>query len=332
MINLQRVKEQSAAWGYIAGWNVIAALPAPITRRLFRAGADFTVRNQQGPVQLRKNLARVMGVEDYRDVPNEMVRESMRSYMRYWEEAFRLPRMKTADVAAAFEAGFPADDLTLLKDGLADARGTILVLPHMGNWDAAGVWLVSQVGGFTTVAERLKPERLFDAFVAFRESLGFEVIAAEGADTPPMERLAEVLSDGGVVCLLGDRDLTGKGVPVEFFGETAFMPAGAASLAKHTGARLFVAGLGFPAESPGTGYRNRIREITTEDRSVPQIVQAQAHEFAACIREFPTDWHMLQPLWARDLSPQRLARLGFTIATSELAHDRARWPSEKDEA
>ncbi len=48
-------------------------------------------------------------------------------------------------------------------------RGAILALPHMGNWDQAGAWLVGHGVPFTTVAERLEPAELFDRFVSFRE-------------------------------------------------------------------------------------------------------------------------------------------------------------------
>ena len=113
----------------------------------------------------------------------------------------------------------------------------ILSLPHMGNWDHAGAWLAGTGVPFTTVAERLKPESLFERFVEFRESLGMEVIPLTGGEQPPFKILAERLRSGGVLCLLADRDLTASGIEVEFFGSPARMPAGPAALAVDTGAR-----------------------------------------------------------------------------------------------
>src|SRR5699024_9421729 len=124
-------------------------------------------------------------------------------------------------------------------DAAMDAgKGAVLVLPHSGNWDVAGVWLVHTWGRFATVAERLKPESLFRRFVDYREKLGFEVFPLSGGEEPPFAALRERLRQGKVVCLLGERDLTGRGVPVEFFGERTSMPAGPAKLAAETGAAL----------------------------------------------------------------------------------------------
>src|SRR6202012_2516985 len=115
----------------------------------------------------------------------------------------------------------------------------ILALPHMGNWDVAGVYLMKRYGtSFATVAERLKPESLFDRFVAYRESLGFQILPLTGGARAPLEGLREGLRQNKVVCLLGDRDLSHHGIEVEFFGEPPRMPGGPAVLAATTGAAL----------------------------------------------------------------------------------------------
>ena len=114
----------------------------------------------------------------------------------------------------------------------------MLALPHSGNWDMAGVWLAHDRGTFTTVAERLKPESLYRRFIAYRESLGFEMLPLTGGDRPPFEVLSERLRANRVVCLMAERDLTRTGVEVDFFGEPTRMPAGPAKLAIETGAAL----------------------------------------------------------------------------------------------
>ncbi len=72
------------------------------------------------------------------------------------------------------------DGEELLVDALARGRGVVLALPHSGNWDHAGAWLVLRGHPFTTVAERLRPEALFDRFVAVREKVGMEVLPLTG--------------------------------------------------------------------------------------------------------------------------------------------------------
>src|SRR5439155_7007989 len=137
----------------------------------------------------------------------------------YWMEVFRLPAIGPD----AIVAGTTSEGTHHLDDAIAAGRGAVCALPHSGNWDAAGVWLVRHSGAFSTVAERLRPESLYRRFVAYREGLGMQVVPLTGGTRPPAEVLAERLRAGGVVCLLGDRDLTRGGVDVTFFGEPARM-------------------------------------------------------------------------------------------------------------
>ncbi|MFI2232309.1 phosphatidylinositol mannoside acyltransferase [Nocardia testacea] len=300
--------------GYAAGWRLVRALPERMARTVFDRGADFASR-KGGPVQLRRNLARVVGVPA-EAVSDELVRASMRSYARYWREAFRLPTMDHAELV---ESGrIVVIGLEHLDAALARGRGVVFVLPHSGNWDMAGTWLVQNYGTFTTVAERLKPESLFERFVAYRESLGFEVFPLTGGEQPPFTALAQRLRDNKIVCLMGERDLTGRGVPVTFFGERTWMPAGAAALAVETGAALMPVHVSFTVDDRGReGWVVRTREPLDVTAGVAAATQALADCFAAGIAEHPADWHMLQPLWETDLSEARLDRIHAEQARRE---------------
>jgi lauroyl/myristoyl acyltransferase len=289
-------------WAYAAGWMAVRAVPEFVARTAFDTGARYAARHG-GPDQLRKNLARVIGVPPA-DVPDELMRASLASYGRYWREAFRLPTMNLPALARRI------DDLTLgqenLDAALAAGRGVVMALPHSGNWDMAGVWLAQTYGTFTTVAERLEPESLYRRFIAYRESLGFEVLPLSGGERPPFDMLCERLRDNRVVCLMAERDLTRSGVEVDFFGETTRMPAGSAKLAIATGAALLPAHCWFEDD----GWRIDIHpalDCTSGDVRV--ITQALADQFAKNIAAYPADWHMMQPQWLADLSDARRARL-----------------------
>jgi KDO2-lipid IV(A) lauroyltransferase len=155
------------------------------------------------------------------------------------------------------------------------------------------------------VAERLKPESLFDRFVAYRESLGMEVLPLTGGARGPMEVLAERMRQNKAACLLADRDLSRHGIEVQFFGEPARMPGGPALLGATTGAAVLPVSLWFtedgwgqrigaPVELRGERLREQVRSGT----------QALADAFARGIAEHPQDWHMLQRLWLSDLPPR----------------------------
>ncbi|GAA4290635.1 phosphatidylinositol mannoside acyltransferase [Mycobacterium paraffinicum] len=292
-------------WGYAAGWMAVRAMPEFAARTVFGAGARYAARGG-GPDQLRKNLARVVGVPPA-EVPDALMRASVASYARYWREAFRLPTMDLRSVARELDETFRGADN--LDAALANGRGAVCALPHSGNWDMAGVWLAQTRGTFTTVAERLKPESLYRRFIAYRESLGFEVLPSSGGDRPPFEVLCERLRDNRVVCLMAERDLTRTGVEVDFFGEPTRMPAGPAKLAIETGAALLPSHCWF-ADGGSRVWIQPPLDCSSGDVRV--ITQALADRFAENIARHPEDWHMLQPQWLADLSDAKQARLRET--------------------
>ncbi|GKU37567.1 phosphatidylinositol mannoside acyltransferase [Mycobacterium montefiorense] len=280
----------------------VRTVPEFAARNVFDTGARYAARGG-GPEQLRKNLARVTGVPPAQ-VPDSLMRASLASYGRYWREAFRLPSMDHRVLARQVDETFVGADH--IDAALAAGRGVVLALPHSGNWDMAGLWLAQTRGTFTTVAERLKPESLYRRFIAYRESLGFEVLPLSGGDRPAFEVLCERLRANRVVCLMAERDLTRSGVEVDFFGEPTRMPAGPARLAIETGAALCAAHCwnepdGWPVEI--------FPPLDCSSGDVKAITQALADQFTRNIAAHPEDWHMLQPQWLADLSDDRRARL-----------------------
>jgi lauroyl/myristoyl acyltransferase len=288
--------------GYAAGWRVVRAMPEFMARNAFDAGAHYAARSG-GPKQLRKNLARVLRVTPDR-VPDGLIRASLASYARYWREAFRLPSMDLTKQGKLLDPHFGGQEH--IAAALEAGRGAILALPHSGNWDMAGVWLVWKHGTFTTVNERLKPESLYNRFIAYRESLGFEMLPLTGGERSPFEVLAERLLANRPVCLMAERDLSRNGIQVDFFGEPTRMPAGSAKLAIETGADLLVVHSWYTAH----GWEfSTAPPLDTSSRDVGVITQSMADQFARNIAAHPADWHMMQPQWLADLSEERRAKL-----------------------
>ena len=276
---------------YAGGWAVVRALPDPVAAALFRAGADLAVRRGGPSVdRLRANLARVAPQADL-DV---LVRDAMRSYARYWREVFRLQGMGRDRVVG----GMVTVGEERFRAAVAGPTGAIMALPHSGNWDQAGAWCGYTGVPFTTVAERLQPESLYERFLQFREGLGMEVLPLTGGARPPYEVLAERLRAGGTLCLMADRDLSLRGVDVQLFGATARFPAGPASLALATGAVLVPATLAFLDDGWLCTFHPEVPHT-----DVPTMTQALADAFARGLAEHPADWHMLQRLWLDDLDP-----------------------------
>jgi KDO2-lipid IV(A) lauroyltransferase len=274
-----------------------------VARGAFRLVADLAWRRRgPGICRLETNLARVLGPDADPARVRALSRDAMRSYLRYWCEVFRLPDWPAGRVTATMHVL----DEWRLRDNLAAGRGVVAALAHMGNWDHAGAWAAITGAPVTTVAERLRPEELFARFVAFRESLGMEILPLTGGNGDLFATLAERLRAGRLVPLLADRDLRASGVEVCFFGAATRMPPGPALLALQTKAALLPVTLWYDDHG---GITLRFHEEVpvpstgTTREKVVTMTQAVADVFAEGIRAHPQDWHMLQPLWLDDLDP-----------------------------
>ena len=291
------MKDRLIEIGYAAGWRLARALPLPAARALFTAVADRAFKaGGPGTQRLRRNLRQVVGPEMPEADLDALVRAGLRSYARYWMEAFRLP----SQTREQFLSGFRVVQEDELHKVMADGKGVILALPHTGNWDAAAAWLVSKGHKLVVVAERLKPEGVFEQFVAYREKLGMEVIPLTGAQRAPLDVLAEKAQQGYAVALLADRDLSRRGIEVEFFGGRTRMPAGPALLALRTGAPLYAVDI-FYTDDQAVASITRVEMPPADagalDVRVGLVTQQLADAFAAGIAAHPQDWHMLQKLW-----------------------------------
>jgi KDO2-lipid IV(A) lauroyltransferase len=310
------VRQRLALAGYLLGWRLLRHLPERWAYGLFQLIADRIWRRRGSSVrQLERNLARVLGDDATPERLAELSRAAMRSYLRYWCDAFLLPNWTPERI----DSGLIVEGIEHVDAANQAGKGFIFALPHMGNWDLAGAWAIRYLDRqLSTVAERLRPPELFDRFVAYRTNLGMEVLPVDGGPTV-FGTLARRLRAGGLVCLIADRDMSRSGIDVEFFGEAARMPAGPAALAAQTGAALLPvtlwyeadgahARVGAPIEVPATGNR---------PRQVAAMTQLLADAFGEGIARHPADWHMLQRIWLADLDADRLRAVTGADAVPE---------------
>ncbi len=326
---MSRFPRPDVAKVYAFAWRVTGRLPDAVMRGAFRLVADVTWLSGRGGVrQLEANLRRVRP----HAAPRELRRLSlagMRSYMRYFGEAFGLSGVTPEQLTARVRL-VDGDEVV---DHITDGRMVVMALGHLGNWDLAGAWATTHLGRTVTVAERLEPEALFQEFLAFRESLGLEIIPLSGAGGGVFRELVRAIRrpGGGLVPLLADRDLTSRGVEVDLFGERARVAAGPAALAVATGAPLVTAVLAYErltgarrraAGSPW-GMRIEFGPVLTVPTDVPRpervrlLTQAWVAALEAGIDRYPQDWHMLQKVFVADLDPERYAQTLAAEAAGE---------------
>jgi lauroyl/myristoyl acyltransferase len=291
---------------YRAGWMLVRRLPERIAHALFDLIADVAWRRGgKGLQRMRANYARVRPELDA-DSLDALVRAGMRSYLRYWCEAFRLPDLTEADLVRRVRTVNDAP----VRHHLASGQPAVMFLGHMGNWDLAGAWSTTQLAPVTTVAERLRPEELYDEFLAFRERLGMRILPLTGG-SDVFRELTKALRRNAFVALLADRDLTEGGAEVDFCGHRARMAVGPAALAVTTGAALHPVSVHYERAATGRGYdvvvtfheRVTVPEAGTTREKVIAMTQACADVLSRAVREHTEDWHMMQRVFADDLAP-----------------------------
>lgn len=299
MIGQIAPRERLVDYAFRVAWAVTRHSPEPVSARILDGIADRVARQRGvGVVQLEQNLGRAAPDLDA-DALADLTRRALRSYFRYWEEAFRLPSWSDArivdTVVTTGEDG--------LRDGFNRGGGAIIALPHMANWDLAGAWASLTGMPVSTVAERLRPDSLFRRFVGYRESLGMEVVPLTGSGNP-LATLQASIRAGRLVCLLADRDLTGAGLPTSLLDTPAQLPGGPAMLSRMTGAPMVALTLTYRGPLMQLDF-SPVIEVRPGRAGLAAMTQDVADWFSAGIRRDPVDWHMLQPIFADDLHGAR---------------------------
>lgn len=283
---------------YRAGFAIGLHTPRPVAASLaWLAGRACAATMTERREVIGAHLERVLGRRLAERERDRRVRAAFDSYARYWMESTRA----TGADARELEARMSMEGLGHIDHALAQGRGAIIALPHLGSWDFGGAWIASTGYPLVVVAEEVRPKALFDWFVEMRARIGIEVVPLGPSAAAVVGR---ALRANRLVALVSDRDLAGNGIEVEFFGERTRLPAGPATLALRTGAAILPTAIylrpkgrchavvrpAVPAERSGGPLREDIVRVT----------QALAHELEELIRVEPEQWHMFQPNWPSD--------------------------------
>jgi phosphatidylinositol dimannoside acyltransferase len=269
------------AYAYLIGWRIVRFLPERFAYKVFYAIGNYVYKkNGKSILRLRKNMQQISGLQGS-DL-ERLTSDAMRSYMRYWCDTFRMPDWPKSRILNQVELVNPEALLNPLDAG----KGVVVALPHSGNWDHAAAYFLGRGYKAVTVAERLKPEKVFQAFLKYRENIGLEVLSTDMRTIPTLVKRAQ---EGFIIALVADRDLSSSGVEVNFFDGVAKMPAGPVAIAKKAEVDLVGAFITYT----DTGIKIIFEKL---DYSV----QAEANFFAKHLKNHPVDWHMLQRIWIND--------------------------------
>ena len=287
------------ARAFLWGWRLSTKVPEVVTRGVMHVAADVVWLMRTGAVrQLEANIRRARPEASPRQL-RRLGREGMRNYLRYFAEAFNLPRLTPEQIDARVR---PVGVATAMAEA-GTGRSVVLALAHQGNWDLAGAWATMHLAPATTVAERLNPPEVFDEFVKLRAALRVRVIPLDRGSDVFRELVRLVQAGNALIPLLSDRDLTSRGVEVTLLGERARVAAGPAALAVAAGTMVIPTTLRherlYGAQRRAAGTRWGMVVTFTPPVVVPQgiprpeqvarITQEWVDVLSADIREHPTD-------------------------------------------
>jgi phosphatidylinositol dimannoside acyltransferase len=209
-----------------------------------------------------------------------------------------------------------------LDRALECGKGVIILAAHLGNYSVVGQYPATIGIRSAIIAERVQPPGLFNYMVRLRSAAGIDILPPGREAIPPILRL---LRGNGVLMVAGDRDVSGQGVEVDFFGEPASLPAGPAILAMRTGAALI------PTYTVRTSTRHSIVYIEeplqlkrSHDREADlrHNVQIVARSLEKMIATDPTQWAVLQRVWGAPPTTLQQRGEGLGSVPSGITYDR----------
>lgn len=280
---------------YSVLWKIVRLMPERLARGIFNQIATVAYRrNRKRVKRLRENYRKVRPKASFAEIES-MVKDGLRSAMRYWCDTFRISDWSKKRIIETVTCS----NEDLLLSGATSGKGVIVALPHAGNWDHAGMYFCTKGVTVHTVAEHLKPEKLFKKFLEHRERMGMKVL---DIDASVIQDLENILRRGGLVALVADRDLSKSGITVNFFDSKAKMPAGPALLALRTEASLITAYVAYNKSGIQINFSGPFSidskvKFESESERVVALTQALADQFARDIRRDPTSWHMQQRIF-----------------------------------
>ncbi len=294
-------------YAYRAAEAVIGRLPQKTSYWLGDRAADLMLATAPGRFDgLRDNLRHVMPNISDRSM-KRLVKRNVRNVTHGWVDVMEMSFART-DLPSRIDI----ETLYHFEDAIARGNGVIVASMHFGSWEV-GIAGWNRMGHkMALLAEVLRPRQLFDRVIGSRGAQGVQVIpidtramrdgdpqVARRLGAASMREVFKVLRSGGVVAMALDRDLIGNGEPLDFFGQPAPIPIGAVEIALRAGAAIV------PIILFRNGYRVhavvhpelKYSVDAPMDAEVRKTAQMLLRIFEDAIREFPEQWHVLDPIW-----------------------------------
>jgi KDO2-lipid IV(A) lauroyltransferase len=255
---------------------------------------------------LRSNLRHVLPGVSHKQL-NSIARHNVHNLSRGWIDLMGL-RWK----GSQYRQRMRGQDEAILAAAMARGKGVVIVSMHLGALESSFAFWRKPDMRLAVLAEELRPAKLFRRVLAARETSGVEIIPldvqtmrhsepeiARRAGASAMRDVIRMLHAGGAVGMAIDRDLSGTGRPVAFFGQPASIPVQVVETAIRTGAAIVPVAITRTVQGVlARTYPEIAYDGSAElDREVIRVAEEVLKVFEPIILDHPDQWTVLDPIW-----------------------------------
>ncbi|HEX8969231.1 MAG TPA: lysophospholipid acyltransferase family protein [Chloroflexota bacterium] len=261
-------------------------LAEPICRL---AGAAWYLSSAVAREAVHDNLRHVLGRAPTRA---EVVRVFHHGALNYWDTFATQHFSRQQIIDLVDMTGLDHIDAALLA-----GRGVICATAHIGSVSFVGQILPALGYPLVSLLEPLQPPEIYEFFARQRQTFGSRLFPVS---TSGLREILQALHRNQVVGLVSDRDITGTGPFIPFFGTPTRFPDGAAALSLRTGAPILIA---VTARKAGGRFDAWIEPLRPPPpagdarQDVVRLTQAVAQRLEYYVANHPEQWTVFQKRW-----------------------------------
>ena len=218
---------------------------------------------------------------------------NFRNHAKAYADLMMLPRTNVE----AMRSRLRVEGMEYVEEARALGKGVLAVSCHMGSYEVVSAIWSATLAPVSFFAEELEPRALFEWYRETRARLGISVLTL---DLGGIRKVLQALRDEEMVITAIDRDITGTGHVMPFFGRPAPIPLGPATFARRTGAPLFpVCVTRLPDDSYLAMGTPLVMVDQTDDPKADEIraTEKVLRRIETFIQAHPEQWHVPHRIW-----------------------------------
>jgi len=277
---------------YRIGQFIVLSLPLKLAYKLAVFFSDIHYFfAKQDRINVTENLKSIFPEKNEHEI-SRLRLQTFRNFAKYLVDFFRFSKIDKEFIKKKVKV----ENAHYINECLSKGKGVIALSAHIGNWELGGIVIALLEYPFFAVALPHRHKKVNDFFNHQR--------AMKGMKTIPFGRAArqslDALRENNIVALAGDRDFSGKGLVLDFFGRPTFLPVGVAAFALKTGSPIIP---GFMIRNNDDTFTLRfeapIEYIPTQSRDsdLVEITRRCKSIIESYIKKYPGQWCMFKKFW-----------------------------------